>query len=1056
MVLSWDMGVIPFSHNPVNLSTGLPRSTIGTTTGSSIDPDRILTREQIDWIFDSFGVGYTTLANPTASVVLEYEDGTESAPGFVFMDIVNNQSIRIKMPYTISGGSPTGYIVFDLVRGDGYAPVSYRFIASQPQFEETYFASNNIRYGDVYSLDKLAFATVRDLNTIQTLSPSVQLRRVYVPLQTWKIGRILGGTGTTFEDGFDVTVGTFVYHTSGTWTRIVTNTTAPITIGIRDTEPALYHTKLPVTWSIDRNVLDSTTPSSVSYQDSVGIRLIHEGGLRGEDALQCDPTDDAHDTHLSVDVRIFDDGTLTTYHDHRKGYVLGLVKYNQNGSVLRFPTSYWSDSVPLTVFARPVADGATGWGSYVQVPDNVSLKVNNSFVGNMTPSAFPKFELFPLVESHYANLSTSFVVPRDEPDFSGSVITLSTPSQTFRKLGEFHVDDTTYEQTGSFPYQFNEGYTQWTGSFPDRNYEEDLQWFDRIFTDANAPNADTVVYTTEFIDGPFAILFHITADDNDSEAFVSFTSLPTTWPFNHERPSGYKLWKNSGHEIGLFGGFADFGIGVDFLHKRVHVYENWLPPHTFDLHSDHSNANGGFYVAFRRRSDGFVDRFLSLYPPTDLSAMTKLTNGVAGPTFAAPLAGIERPFVPGGVRPVFFLSTQMMQIQSNTSMVVDLTHDPEFISLTTTNPTGCYAMTGDTLRLTYRSNGPTLPLCRIMGKQLASTPVPGTSNLYYGDLVMTSAAPNSNSNTDRHVVIKFPGHRDDVSPTEYPLQVYAVMHNHQSFNRCRLMLYYNTGLISETTTIVTTNFGTDWPGTSTPIVSGNFVGGIQNPYYDIIVTGDTIDPAHDGLVHLCNVTFSNMASRVRGPDGIRLSVSQFEFSSGDPPNYTLLQSGKGMEEALYTDVREAHRIPYSIEGLGLNIYDYPVPELWDAQPRYTLTLVVPNTNGVEHTILETNSDRFYLRARFKSGAPTVIDILNQHRLLPEAIKFMYYGEGAGRLKVGASWRVIDDDLYEIALIPYRELGPGSCSITLRHDMLFGRAGRVQASSAFALVSWTIE
>eukprot|EP00899_Mesostigma_viride_P006464 jgi/Mesvir1/15819/Mv03375-RA.1 len=164
------------------------------------------------------------------------------------------------------------------------------------------------------------------------------------------------------------------------------------------------------------------------------------------------------------------------------------------------------------------------------------------------------------------------------------------------------------------------------------------------------------------------------------------------------------------------------------------------------------------------------------------------------------------------------------------------------------------------------------------------------------------------------------------------------------------------------------------------------------------------------------------------------------------------------DEAVYTDEREVHRIPFTIRGMRTVAYDYMQPELWELGPKGVASFR-DETGAVIPSL--TTLASFYFRVQFTQGAPALLDIGHPYRLLSDAVGLVYGPDTAGRLIIGPSWRVApgfdeSDGVYEILLVVDKPLGSGSAVVYLYPPANYRSKSGVHASGeVFAPIQWTV-
>eukprot|EP00899_Mesostigma_viride_P022747 jgi/Mesvir1/3657/Mv14949-RA.1 len=422
--------------------------------------------------------------------------------------------------------------------------------------------------------------------------------------------------------------------------------------------------------------------------------------------------------------------------------------------------------------------------------------------------------------------------------------------------------------------------------------------------------------------------------------------------------------------------------------------------------------------------------------------MTKLTNGISG-VFAASPTGIVDPYAPGQLRIVFHLDSADQTIL-NACELVDKTNDAEFVSLTTTNPTGLYLSSGDTISLTHRGTSPRE--CSILGNYMTSSPVPGETNLYRAEIV-------ASKDNIVHAVCKFPPYNHATPLTSYSVQVYGVLPDRPVINRFEVRLLYDDTLlygISERPIALAK--GSDWEsGVST--IGHGFVGDIPYVQFSVLVA----TPFRCEFSHLFTATFEvRSSSLVGGPDGVFMDISMARFFGEGPTEVGLITA---LDECVYTDAREARRVPFSIHGMRTVAYDYMQPELWELGPQGVMSFRDGNGDLVPAA---TTLDEFYCRVEFTHGAPALLDIGHPYRLLANALDLVYQPGSSGRLIVGPSWRVAPgydeiDGVYEILLRVDKTLGSGSAVAYIEPylESCRSRSGVSMSGEIYAAVTWLV-
>lgn len=948
------MTVTPFTHNTINLSTGEESQP---TTVIEAPSDQILTREQIDWIFDQLGVGYVIRAD--SGCVVRYEDGTLSSPGYTFTSIPNNQDIRVLLPYSVTGASQAGYLSFTLYEDSEDLLVQQA--ADGPYIDDVYFGATGSAFAKLFQFEGIDFYNIRNANDRLPLPNTLVLKRTYVPITAWDIGRLNGSTLPLITTA---------------WTGV--EGAEQFVAGPKNITPYAFQRPLPITWYLN--------DAKLTYVVSNNLPLVvyYISNNRSVDAIGLNGTANIHNKSIKADIRVYDNESLNMYTNSSKTFCTGIVGLDTTNSRLRTPSSFYSKWAPIRVSPTFRAKGLTGWMTS-SVPQFRVIKDN---IDAGAWSGYTPFSITMNETQATAEMKSRFDTPSDYPNVSGQTMTMETNSQTFKSLHWSSRDDKTALQPTYTAYTL----TPSTAAFNTITSTADTQ--------------GCMVFASEMIDGAFTICFkiHVTGI-----AYVSLTEIP--WesfgtfsspdiPYRPYTSDAHERWRNNG----VSGWWAACGISIDRLNNEIGLYQNYKPA-TFYTIDPAKVSYSDYWIAFRRSGDGVIDRFVSPLEPGSLSDMTKLIDGAVS-VLATPLAGAIRPMIINAVRPIFYLNNAGQSITNTTALANDNTTDPQLISVFTNNSAGMYTCGGDAVTVSHQG---TPRMCSILGQYGMSAAVYGTPNL----CSLTLLTPT----TLARAVVRFLSFdlNTVITTNEYVIDLFGIATGNVWADKVQIALRLNETKVNPADMAVTiTDLGGGW--TATSAFAGNFL--------NVTLTRASslpVYPDRDGMIKLVKLKFSGISAHlaVAGTDAIWLNLSTITYykrSALDPSTFIESAPTTYLEEALYSDFREGHRVSFSIAGLRAIQYDYGQPEYYTSQPACVYSWVL--SNGTP-TTGQTAGEELYFRVSFTTGAPMVTDIGNVYRLTSDMLE-VNYGSGSGHLRIGPTWRVApgyteSDGIYDIRI-----------------------------------------
>eukprot|EP00899_Mesostigma_viride_P010554 jgi/Mesvir1/194/Mv25420-RA.1 len=233
-----------------------------------LDPGgRVLTRAQLDYLFDQHEVGTTSITNLNGDFVLHLEDGTTVSHQNAF-SVINDQDVRVQLPYNVTNGDASGickftyrdYHVSQSATGDNVVDGTVGY----PYFSDAFFGLGGSRFNGLpLRVELLSFATIRDDNRRLPLTGrSFTITRTYSPLTDWRMGPIEPLNAIHWSTTLP----------NATW-EVVEGTT--LKQGIKMTTPFAYQRKLPIRWYMNSTQLTPTTPTIG------GVSLSKRGTARG-------------------------------------------------------------------------------------------------------------------------------------------------------------------------------------------------------------------------------------------------------------------------------------------------------------------------------------------------------------------------------------------------------------------------------------------------------------------------------------------------------------------------------------------------------------------------------------------------------------------------------------------------------------------------------------------------------------------------------------------------------------------------------------------------------
>eukprot|EP00899_Mesostigma_viride_P026925 jgi/Mesvir1/7417/Mv25804-RA.1 len=241
-------------------------------------------------------------------------------------------------------------------------------------------------------------------------------------------------------------------------------------------------------------------------------------------------------------------------------------------------------------------------------------------------------------------------------------------------------------------------------------------------------------------------------------------------------------------------------LGINLHHSdyALDLFDNLKSKVRYTLNSSWRQQNS-YWVAFRRKSDGKVERYISKTTPQELSDMTKISNSSG--IFTTTPTDIIDPYIPMPLRPVFHLSGEYHG--AYVWPIKDDLQDIEFDSLKTNNPSGSYTAVGDVLELRHRSTSSRN--CSIFGKYSVTKPVPGVADTWFKELTLT------NESVIR-TVVKCPDVQYGVQMNQYTAKIYGILPARQSVRKFYVRLGFSNTKLSNNPLLINVVVGEAWTG----------------------------------------------------------------------------------------------------------------------------------------------------------------------------------------------------------------------------------------------------